>query len=106
MTFYDYMWKFHRGEDTPEGDLASDMYADRECFPRGRDTNIGHEEIKAYLEDSGACYKCLEVFEECWEEYLEYEKNDQKKEERDAIQQRINKGRVRSIYGDLVSGCW
>lgn len=76
MTFYTYMMRNHLGHDTAEGDLAADMKAERESFPRN---GVGkfkgwHDLIRTYLKRKGAHYACLQVFEECWEEYEECER--------------------------------
>ena len=33
MTFYTFMMRNHRGKQTPAGDLAGDIYRDRNSFP-------------------------------------------------------------------------
>ena len=77
MNFYNWMMRNHRDEDTPAGDLASDMKRVKDTFPRN---GVGkfdgwHRLIRSYLVHHHACSECLEVFEECWEEYVECEKS-------------------------------
>lgn len=77
MTFYTYMTRNYRNTDSPKGDLADDMHADREKFPRNGPCKFKgwHRLIRSYLERNGACNACLEVFEKCWEEYEACEKS-------------------------------
>ncbi len=76
MTFYTFMMKTYRGEDSPAGDLAMDMRRDAVAFPRnGKGKYKGwHSVIREYLENQGACTECLTAFEKCWKEYVECEK--------------------------------
>lgn len=76
MTFYTFMMRNHRGKDTPQGDLADDMFRDREKFPRnGKGKYEGwHTVLRRYLEAKQACRDCLEVFEGCWKDYVKCEK--------------------------------
>lgn len=71
MNFYNFMMKNYLGTDMPGGDLAKDMWEDKEKFPRN---GVGkyvawHKLIRSYLVENKACDNCLEVFEKCWEEY-------------------------------------
>lgn len=76
MTFYTFMMKNHLNEDAPAGDLAEDMKRDKDSFPRnGKGKYDGwHTIIQDYLQSRNACRECLEVFEDCWEEYVKCEK--------------------------------
>lgn len=76
MTFYTYMMRNHLGKDTPEGDLAMDMRRDKDHFPRNRACKFNgwHQIIENYLYSQGGCRECMDVFEECWEEYERCEK--------------------------------
>ena len=75
MTFYEYMMKNYRHKDTPEGDLADDMYGD-ERFPRDLTgpKREQYKKIRGYLFMRMACRECLETFKECWDEYVAYER--------------------------------
>ena len=55
-----------------KADLANDMVGDEAGFPIhvSIKTRDGHGAIRNYLEGCHACDHCLDVFEECWEEYL------------------------------------
>ena len=57
MTFYTFMMRNHRGKNTPEGDLAGDIFQDRESFPRnGKGKFDGwHRILRGYLERQHAC---------------------------------------------------
>lgn len=81
MRFYTYMMRNHLKEDGPAGDLARDMHDDKETFPmNGIGKFVGwHPLILNYLERRGACDACLEVFENCWEEYVAAEKARRKR---------------------------
>ena len=76
MKFYTYMMRNHKGEDSPAGDLAADMYRDKEAFPRVSELKVtgGHYLVRNYLARNGACSDCIEAFEECWAEWLEAER--------------------------------
>lgn len=54
-----------------------DMAGDEAEFPTrvGIKDRDGHGVIRGYLESCQACDACLEVFEECWEEYAQCEKS-------------------------------
>ena len=77
MTFYTFMMRNHRGKNTPEGDLARDIFQDRESFPRnGKGKFDGwHRILRGYLERQHACSECLDVFESCWKDYVACEKS-------------------------------
>ena len=108
MTFFTYMKKHHKGEDSAAGDLANDMYEDRICFPKTPAGDYGdqHDEIEQYLWDSGACWACMSIFEECWAEYVKFNEARKKEQipsdsDRAIIQQRINEGRSRNLYSNV-----
>lgn len=73
MTFYTYMTRKHKNDDTPAGDLARDMIRDREKFPRNSSHKLEgwRKLIRSYLYDNNGCIK---TFDECWEEYAKCEK--------------------------------
>lgn len=73
MTFYAWLMKNHRGEDTPLGDLANDMRRESKSFPRA----TGYRRNRIYLELRNATIGCLDAFEEAWIEYTQY-KREQK----------------------------
>ena len=77
MTFYAYMMQFYFGTEGRKADLANDMASDEAEFPTrvGIKDRDGHGVIRGYLEGCQACDDCLEVFEECWKEYEQCEKN-------------------------------
>ena len=77
MSFHWYMMRKYREVRSPEGDLARDMAADRERFPKnGRGKySAWYKLIREYLEKNRACEACLAVFERCWKEYLACEKS-------------------------------
>lgn len=70
MTFYTYMMKF-KNEDSPRGDLARDIRGD------SKNKFFKNKNFKAkglmltHLTESGACKECLDIFEECFEEFKE-----------------------------------
>ena len=109
MTFFTYMMRNHRRKDTAQGDLADDMYEDRESFPRHTrgDFEDWHDEIRGYLEDSGACWGCLDVFEECWEAYVKAEEDRRRNRTREPHlrQHEINTDRDRKLYHSS-DGCF
>ena len=71
MTFFTYMMRNHKGQYSVEGDLADDMYRDKEKFPRNSASRFKHwhDLILNYLHLHGACGDCISVFEQCWKEY-------------------------------------
>lgn len=77
MNFYNFMMKNYKDAKEPKGDLARDMYGDRDSFPRnGKGKFEGWRKvILNYLERNGACTECLDTFEEAWEEYVRCEKS-------------------------------
>jgi uncharacterized protein YozE (UPF0346 family) len=77
MTFYEFMMKNHKEKDTPEGDLAHDMSCMCNSFPRNCETrfDMWYYKILDFLKQNHACDACIEVFEECWGDYVLYEKN-------------------------------
>lgn len=77
MTFFEYMKQHYFGRTGRKADLANDMASDEAAFPTriGSKDRDGHRIIRDYLESCDACDDCLDVFEECWEEYTQCEKN-------------------------------
>ncbi len=77
MSFYTFMMRNYKGTDSPEGDLAADMARDKDSFPRNCTGKFKarHRLIREHLERHNACKACLAVFEKCWEEYVQCEKN-------------------------------
>lgn len=72
ISFYKYMIENFLKEDSPSGDLARDMKADRD-FPR---FSINYERIRDYLERCAACSDCFDIFEECWNSYQIWKEAD------------------------------
>ncbi len=74
MTFYTFMMRYREGEGAKR-DLACDMRDDKDHFPRNGTGKFDgwHGILRGYLEDQRACDDCLEVFEECWKEYVKCE---------------------------------
>ncbi len=81
MTFFGYMKRHYYGKTGPKADLANDMTSDEATFPTriGIKDRDGHGVIRDYLESCDACDDCLDVFEECWEEYAQCEKSRSRK---------------------------
>ena len=81
MTFYTYMMRHHKGEDTPAGDLAADMKRTSDSFPRNnpRRFDAWFVIIYDYLADHDACHDCLRTFSECWGEYMAYEESKKRR---------------------------
>ena len=77
MTFYRYMEQNYYEKEGSKADLENDMVSDEEGFPArlGIKDRDGHGVIRRYLESCQACDACLDVFEECWKEYVECEKS-------------------------------
>ena len=61
MTFYTYMTRNYLNEDSPAGDLAQDMYREKETFPRNRPCKFDgwYRLIRSYLLQKNACMECL-----------------------------------------------
>ncbi|MCR4707887.1 MAG: sterile alpha motif-like domain-containing protein, partial [Clostridiales bacterium] len=57
MTFYTFMMRNYRNMDTPAGDLARDMFEDKERFPRNRVAKLDgwHQILRSYLKRQHAC---------------------------------------------------
>ena len=72
LTFYTWLIKNYKGANNPKGDLAEDARTDRR-FPKSAKT---HKRISEYLNACGACWGCIEAFEEA---YKEYERTEAKK---------------------------
>ena len=78
MTFFDYMMRHHMKRAGRKHDLANDMYSDITEFPKvSWEDDEAHDTVRRYLEWCRACDACLEVFEECWKEYVRSERNRQ-----------------------------
>ena len=77
MTFYTFMMRNHRGNDTPAGDLAGDIYSDKDSFPRNCKGKFEgwHRILRDHLESRHASTECLDVFEGCWKEYVACERS-------------------------------
>ena len=76
MTFYRYMIDNYYKAAGPKHDLAYDMKSDWREFPIRvtSEQPDGHRTIRDYLEMCRACDDCLDIFEECWKEYVRCEK--------------------------------
>lgn len=70
MRFCTWMKKQYLHENSPKGKLARDIKSDGRNFPaEGR-----YSKVRKYLIVRNADEHCLQVFEECWEEYTACEK--------------------------------
>ena len=70
MTFKNWLRKNYIDEIGPEGDLARDVDRDEDFPMNGPAKYKGwHRILHDYLMRAGACYECMDVFEECWKEY-------------------------------------
>lgn len=76
MTFYTFMMRNHLNEDSPKGDLAGDIKRDKASFPKNGKGKLDrwHFIIRSFLERQNACDPAMDIFEECWREYVECEK--------------------------------
>ncbi|MBG9319425.1 hypothetical protein I4J37_06525 [Corynebacterium belfantii] len=63
MKFYEWIIEKYLGKNNPQGDLAGDMARDFYTGPNTR------KAILAHLNRCAAITECIEVFEECWQEY-------------------------------------
>ena len=81
MTFYSYMMKTHRGMENGAGKLADVMASDREHFPRNGPLKYEgwHKLIRDHIFRSPAYAGMVPVFETCWEQY---EQNEREKRRR------------------------
>lgn len=77
MTFYTYMTRNYLKGAGPKHDLAYDMKLDSAAFPRNAKGNLkdGHRIIEEYLLEHDACSECMDVFEDCWREYVWHERS-------------------------------
>lgn len=75
MTFYTWMMKKYKGQDSPEGDLASDMELLSKEFPRNRGTDYksARVEIVSHMRNHLACREALQTFAKCWTRYVLHE---------------------------------
>ena len=62
-TFKAWVKKF-RGEDSPLGDLADDIAADKK-FPY----STSYHSMRSHLKTSGACFEALQTFDEAYRRY-------------------------------------
>jgi uncharacterized protein YozE (UPF0346 family) len=67
MTFYKFVISKYLKSNSPEGDLARDMEADKD-FPRKATTK---RTILNYLESCHACDDAITVFLDLWKEYTD-----------------------------------
>lgn len=75
MTYKNWMKRNYADLDSPEGDLARDVWND-ETFPKNRCCKFKgwHDLIKSYLERKAACTEAISLFEKTWKEYEACEK--------------------------------
>lgn len=75
MTYKNWMKRNYAEKDSPEGDLARDVWSD-ESFPKNRSCKYKgwHDLIKSYLERRQACSEAISLFEKTWKEYESCEK--------------------------------
>jgi len=76
MQFYNWMKKNYEGEDSERGDLFYDMKRDK-AFPRNPHPGKydgWHKLIISHLHSKGACDEAINVFEECWRDYVRRER--------------------------------
>ena len=72
MRFFTYVTRKYVDDPTMKGVLARSMKKDKDNFPK---TRISHRVVRAYFVQSGASERCLDAFEECWEEWKQCERN-------------------------------
>jgi uncharacterized protein YozE (UPF0346 family) len=65
MSFYSWIILRHWNEDTPMGDLARDVYADKSFPKRGK-----YKDILTHLKECNACDGAIECFKKAWAEYV------------------------------------
>ena len=72
MTFYTFMMRKYSNADGGKHDFAMDMKKDKKDFPKNPPHKLDgwYRIIKSYLLKQGACTGCMQVFEECWKEYV------------------------------------
>lgn len=75
MTFFRFITKNYKGQESPEGDLAADILADKKgqiYFKNdGFGKYLGHyDSMMRYLRKSGACVECREAFRNVFYEYV------------------------------------
>ena len=78
MTFYSYVTRNHKGVSTEADRLAREMRMDKERFPKNNCYKLKAWKnlVYSYLCDHPELYAgCMDVFENCWEEYARCEKN-------------------------------
>jgi len=74
ISFYKWCVDKYYGEDSPLGDLASDIKNDK-GFPR---ESKNKREIIQYLECKNACSGCIESFDYAFKQYYKEVKNERK----------------------------
>ena len=81
MTFFSYMMKNHRGTETSAGKLAGVMDSDREGFPRNGPVKYDgwHRLIRNHLYRNPAYAGMVPVFESCWEQYEQIEREKRRR---------------------------
>ena len=81
MTFFGYMMKTHRGTETGAGKLAGVMATDRERFPRNGPLKYDgwHRLIRDHIVRSPAYAGMVPVFESCWEQYEQIEREKRRR---------------------------
>ena len=74
MTFSTYMARNYGKEDSPKGDLARAIRADRKRFPMNTNSRIrGWDKVmQEHMLDYGYSAREIETFDACWPEYVEY----------------------------------
>jgi len=78
------MKKNYRGEDSDRGDLFEDMERDK-GFPRNPHPGKyagWFEIIFGHQVNMGACDKAIDTFEDCWRDYVKYEREIYRKKDR------------------------
>ena len=70
MCFKNWLKKKYINDSGPKGYLARDVWMDK-TFPinGAAKFNGWHEYIYDYMMKEGACYECIDIFEQCWKEY-------------------------------------
>lgn len=71
LTFYEWMYEFHRKDDSPIGDLARDMVLDRNGFVK----STSYSKNKKYVYSQMPCEGCKKAFLQAWNQYEFYKKH-------------------------------
>ena len=69
-TFYSWIIQNHLHDDTPVGDLARDMKADKRWYLKA----TGYNRNRTFLTLLHAAPACIDAFEATWLEYEAYKK--------------------------------